>query len=317
VFVLALLLAFIAGFALQRGGICVVAAVREAVREGRWARFASFLECAAWALIGLLVVHWAGWMSIGAWPQQTSLAMAALGGAVFGAGALVNGACAFGSAARFAAGELSFLALIPGFVLGAAAGMTLGWAAQMTPEAPEAFALPGVGFVLLAVALTAFVIWRLRSAWRAAPTLKDAQAVLTSRTWPPELAMAMIAFANVALLTLVFAWPYTTLLVDVAFARGMDLAARTVIVLAFLGGAWWGAHSAARFALRGDTWRAIAARFGGGALMGFGAALIPGGNDGLVLLGLPLLQPAAFVAYAAMAAVIAAGFVSERVVQRA
>jgi toxin CptA len=123
--------------------------------------------------------------------------------------------------------------------------------------------------------------------------------------------MAVIAFANVALLVLVFAWPYTTLLVDVAFMRGMDVALRTMIVLVFLAGALYGAASARRFKLRGGGWRDAGQRFGGGVLMGFGAALIPGGNDGLVLMGLPLLQPAAFAAYGAMIAVIAAGFAVE------
>jgi toxin CptA len=309
--VLAIVLAFVAGFALQRGGICAVAAVHELVSEGRSARFVSFLECAAWALIGLLIAHVAGWMSVSAWPQQTSLTMAALGGAVFGAGALLNGACAFGSAARFAAGEVSFLALIPGFVLGAAAGMGVGWGADMTPEAPAALALRGAGFAVLTLALTVFLVWRLWSAWRAAPTLVQTRTALAERDWHPALAMAVIAFANVALLLIVFAWPYTTLLVDFAFARGMDLVARTIIVIVFLAGAWWGAQSAERFAIRNADWRTYAARFGGGVLMGFGAALIPGGNDAHVLLGLPLLQPAAFVAYAMMVCVIALGFFAQ------
>jgi len=307
--VLALVLAFIAGFALQRGGICAVAAVREVVRDGKWARFISFLECAAWALIGLLIAHVAGWMSVGAWPQQASIAMAAVGGAVFGAGALLNGACAFGSAARLAAGEISFLALIPGFIVGAALGMGLGWGADMAPAAPAAFAMQGRTFALIAAGLAAFMVWRLWSAWRAAPTLAQTAAILRAPHWPPALAMAVIAFVNVALLVIVFAWPYTTLLVDVAFARGMEIVTRASIVLVFLIGAWWGARSAGHFALRKGDVRAFAARFIGGALMGFGAALIPGGNDALVLLGLPLLQPAAFAAYAAMLAVIALGFI--------
>lgn len=309
-FVVAPALAFIAGFALQRGGICIVIAVREAVELGRWRRFLSFLECSAWAMIGLLIVNAMGWMALGAWPQQASIPLALLGGAVFGAGALVNGACAFGSAGRFAAGELSFLAFIPGFVTGAALVTVTGGAVAMRPE-PQA-QLPNAVVVVLVLALTAFAVWRLWTAWRDAPTFTQTVARLRAPHWPAPLAMAVIAFANVALLTIVFAWPYTTLLVDYALSRGMDLLARTAIVLVFLAGAGVGAASAGRFKLRGASWSELGARLGGGALMGFGAALIPGGNDALVLLGLPLLQPTAFAAYAAMAAVIAAGFAARR-----
>ncbi len=40
--------------------------------------------------------------------------------------------------------------------------------------------------------------------------------------------------------------------------------------------------------------------------MGGGYLLAPGGNDGLVRIGLPLLQPCAWAAFATMVAVVAA-----------
>jgi len=43
--------------------------------------------------------------------------------------------------------------------------------------------------------------------------------------------------------------------------------------------------------------------------MGWGSLLIPGGNDGLILVGMPLLWPYAWVAFAAMCATIAAALV--------
>jgi hypothetical protein len=38
----------------------------------------------------------------------------------------------------------------------------------------------------------------------------------------------------------------------------------------------------------------------GGVLMGWGSLLIPGGNDGLILVGMPLLWPYAWIAFATM-----------------
>ena len=41
--------------------------------------------------------------------------------------------------------------------------------------------------------------------------------------------------------------------------------------------------------------------------MGFGAAMVPGGNDKLILFGLPLLRPYAWIGIAAMTAAIWVG----------
>ena len=41
--------------------------------------------------------------------------------------------------------------------------------------------------------------------------------------------------------------------------------------------------------------------------MGWGSLLIPGGNDGLILVGMPLLWPYAWVAFATMCVSIARG----------
>jgi hypothetical protein len=50
----------------------------------------------------------------------------------------------------------------------------------------------------------------------------------------------------------------------------------------------------------------------GGVLMGIGVALAPGGNDALVLYGIPSLSPHALPAFLAMAAGIAAALLAMR-----
>ncbi|MGU7779187.1 hypothetical protein [Burkholderia sp. PU8-34] len=52
----------------------------------------------------------------------------------------------------------------------------------------------------------------------------------------------------------------------------------------------------------------LARCLGGGALMGWASLMIPGGNDTLVLVAMPLLRPYAWVAFAATC--IATGTVS-------
>ena len=52
--------------------------------------------------------------------------------------------------------------------------------------------------------------------------------------------------------------------------------------------------------------------FSGGMLMGWGTLLIPGGNDGLILVGMPLLWPYAWVAFLTMCITIGLALVVER-----
>lgn len=305
---LALALAFLAGFALQRGNICAVAAVREGVEEGDWRRFLALSECAAWALLGLLLAAAFGLMPLRDWPAQPSLVLAIFGGALFGAGALVNGACAMGTIGRLGAGEFAFLAMPAGFVLGAVGAYELGARAGRATTA----AFMGPAFALLLAALCLFALFRVWTALHAAPSAAVVKAAIAAPRWAPALAMAVIAFANVALFAVIVSWPYTTLLVDVARGSSRDWALRSMLAIALVVGAVVGAASAGRFAWRMPSLRAFASCFAGGVLMGLGGALIPGGNDALVLIGLPLLQTSAFAAYGAMMAAIAAGFLARR-----
>ncbi len=46
--------------------------------------------------------------------------------------------------------------------------------------------------------------------------------------------------------------------------------------------------------------------------MGWGSLLIPGSNDGLILIGIPLLYPYAWLAFATMCLTIAAALAAQR-----
>jgi toxin CptA len=52
--------------------------------------------------------------------------------------------------------------------------------------------------------------------------------------------------------------------------------------------------------------------FAGGMLMGWGTLLIPGANDGLILVGMPLLWPYAWIAFLAMCMAIAAAMLARQ-----
>jgi hypothetical protein len=111
---------------------------------------------------------------------------------------------------------------------------------------------------------------------------------------------------------LVGAWAYTDVLSELARGMAGNLAARLVLVVALLGGAMLGGHRAGRWKSTPLSFARLAHCLVGGALMGCGTLLIPGGNDGLVLLGMPLLWPYAWVAFLTMCATIGLALVAER-----
>jgi toxin CptA len=115
----------------------------------------------------------------------------------------------------------------------------------------------------------------------------------------------LIAVTFVITMLTVGAWAYTDALTALARAMNAQLGLRGVMVLALLGGAigggWLNGTLRPVPVRRADLGRCLA----GGGLMGLGAVLVPGGNDGLIMVGLPLLQAQAWVAVPAMAITIA------------
>jgi uncharacterized membrane protein YedE/YeeE len=182
--IVAAVLAFVVGFALQRGGICAVLAAREVVEHGRWTRFRAFLECSAWAAIALAAADAVMAKSIQQWTWPSSYAVAAAGGLLFGAGALVNGACAFGSASRLASGEAPFLGVIAGFTFGATlTGQALDVNRMaITPLSPAITAV----MLVVALGLMGSALWRGAIALARMKTAPPFGAMLRS-AWPPSL----------------------------------------------------------------------------------------------------------------------------------
>ena len=130
--------------------------------------------------------------------------------------------------------------------------------------------------------------------------------------WTPHAATAVIGVTFLAMLLAVGAWAYTDALAGLAHGMAGSLVARSLLLLALFGGAIAGGLAAGRFRSIRVSTRQLARCFGGGMLMGWGSLLIPGGNDGLVLVGMPLLWPYAWVAFAAMCVAIGAALAVER-----
>ena len=300
----ALLCAATMGLALQRGGTCTVAAVDELLKTGRPTRLLAMAEAAFWVGAGLLLARSLGLLA--ELPGGYALSGWTLAGAaLLGLGAVLNRACIFGAVARFGSGEWAYLATPFGFYLGCVSAGPL-----FAPPAPVRLAqvsplngVPGwLAGLLLALALGRLLLGLAR--WRRT-THAPGRGL---RPWSPHAATTVIGLAFAAMLLLAGAWSYTDVLAELAHAMRFDMShnigARVLIALALLAGALAGGWKTRQ---RQPLAAAALARcLGGGLLMGWGSLLTPGGNDGLVLIGLPLLWPYAWAAFAAMVAAIAA-----------
>jgi hypothetical protein len=308
-FAVAALAAGLMGYAIQRGATCTVAAVDELVGKHEGRRLLALLEASLWVAGGLLVVR-----ALGLLPQMPpgyAVSAATIGGGLLlGLGAWVNRACVFGAIARFGSGEWAYAFTPLGFYVGCLTVNEL-----FVPMQPQR--LPHDSPVLSAPAwvaalFVAFVAARLIGALRRAG--RDGQH-LSECVWSPHAATTVIGITFLVMLLLVGAWAYTDVLTELARGMAGNLFARTLLLLALLAGAALGSWSAGRFASRRliDPTQWVRC-FAGGVLMGWGSLLIPGGNDGLILVGMPLLWPYAWLAFASMCAAIAAAQVGQRVV---
>lgn len=290
-----LLLVFIAGYAVQRGSTCAVAAVHALVAEHDPARFLSFLLCAAVALAVMSAGAIAGRDSFHLYVGMSSLILPAAGGALFGLGAWLNGRCAFGTIARLGAGEAARLGTLAGFLLGFGLAGRLGLGSPPLGAGSPLASQPPAAILAAALLASLALGWAMRG-----------QAGQPG--WSPRRAMLVIGLVNGALLVLAAGWPYTNLLMDLASAGGMDLAWRGALAVLFILGALSGALLSGDFRPDPGGPRLWLRALGGGAVMGVGATLVPGGNDTMLLIGLPLLLTSFALAYAAMIAVLILAF---------
>ena len=320
-FVLAAACAMFMGFAIQRGATCTVAAVDEIVTHRTAGRLSAMVEASLWVLGCLLLGNLFGLTMLMPHGYGTG-AVTVIGGALLGIGAAINRACVFGAVARFGSGEWAYLATPIGFFLGCLAVQSFGRQLPSTSVATgsDIFSAP----VWITALLSLWIVWRAILLFRSPRTggesvdipMHALMARATSLVWTPRAATITIGLTFFVLLLAVGPWAYTDVLTELAQMPSNSsvagLAQRLSLLLALLAGAAIGGWTAGRFRHQRINATNVLRCLIGGALMGVGGSLIPGGNDGLLLIGLPLLLPYALLALATMCLSIAAWLIVER-----
>ena len=301
-FAIALVCAALMGYAIQRGATCMVLAVEEFVDERRLNRLAAMLEAGLWVAAGLIAARLLGHLPMA--PANFAAGPATvLGGAILGLGALINRSCVFGSIAKLGSGKWAYLFTPAGFYLGCLVAGPLAGRPQTTPASSPLFGAA----VAFAVPLAIYVLWRGGGALRALR-----QGNLTAHIWAPHQATMVIGLAFVVMMLSVGNWAYTQLLAELAGGMASGLAAKLALFAGLLGGAIAGGLSAGLIKPKPPAPGEVIRCLVGGMLMGMGSLLIPGSNDGLILIGLPLVMPYALVALASMVIAIYCGMLVER-----
>lgn len=300
------LFAALLGFAAHRASICTVRAVAEVLSARTAFMLASIGKSALWVIALTLPFLWlmpAAAAGIGGWPLTVS---ALIGGLVFGFGAAINGGCAYSTMTRLVDGEVRMALSIGGFAAGIFTYLLLvdvKWLTKPTP-APALIGSVLTFALLLSAVLLVWAIYEVPRIWRDRPRHSRLQDMVLATQYRLSTAALVIGISGTVIFLLIGSSGYTitlqNLVQGLVGAGTLPSPARGLLLLAVLAGMFASTWQRGSFRL---DWRP---RFSwlrnifGGALMGLGTAMLPGGNDALVLYGIPSFSPHALPAYAAL-----------------
>jgi uncharacterized membrane protein YedE/YeeE len=284
------------GFSIQRASICMVKAMAEILTTHRAFMLISFAKTVVWIELVTIPLTWL-FPDVRANRHMLGFSWAAVtGGIIFGIGAAVNRACAISILSRLGEGELSMLLAIAAMLFGAAIAADMAGLSNSAIQQPLANldepSTAAAWFLVLASAWAARDVWRL---WRAWPEGASLGQILLASPYRLSAAAAVLGISNGVVYALHGSWAYTT-----AIQREIGLGAtesekpgadQWLLVGSLLAGAAISAIQRGRFQLAWRPSAAWAENIIGGALMGFGAFFIPGGDDVLLLQGIPSLSP--------------------------
>jgi uncharacterized protein len=299
VLAVAISLAAILGLSAHKAGICMVRAVAEVMTSGRPFLLLALAKVAAWSFLAILAGRLVGggttfayWPA--AWPEVA-------GGIVFGVGAAVNGSCVFSTLTRLADGKVGLLAAVamwPVGVLAARACFVEQDVANMQQQVHSIEVTQEVSWIVT----VGLAVWAVSEVRRIGTRFWKSRNVARMGTGPLSLSSgaALIGLSNGYLYYHFGNWSFTSAVTRSIFGADVGAAGTVHVTWLLLISAVLGMFISSR--LRGSQeWtlprlQEVMRHAAGGLAMGLGSALIPGGNDALILFGIPSLSPHAIPA---------------------
>jgi uncharacterized protein len=310
------LCAALLGFAAHRASICTVRAVAEVMSARTAYMLASIGKSALWVIALTLPFLWlmpAAASHLVGW-RLTSTALA--GGLLFGFGAAINGGCAYSTMTRLVDGEVRMALSIGGFAAGIFIFVTLvdiRWLTRPQP-APALIGSLLTFALLLSLVLLAWAIYEVPHIWRKRPKHLQLHHMVLAPHYRLSSAALVIGVTSSVIFLLLGSPGYTITLQNLVqglIGKGaLPKMAAGILLIAVLAGMLASTLQRGSFQLDWHPRPSWLRNVFGGALMGLGTAMLPGGNDALVLYGIPSFSPHALPAYAALIIGAAAGLLA-------
>jgi uncharacterized membrane protein YedE/YeeE len=309
-FILAIFLTAFIGFSAHRASLCSVSAVEEIISTRRAYMLTSFLKASIWVtgialifteIFSLTPVQTDGWELS---PKSV------IGGLMFGIGAALNRGCAVSTLTRLGSGNVGKILTLVGFFAGALAFDLLKVQGLVVMPLPVQTILDQqndwkIWFML---GVTLWMFWEVIRLIRSQLHHSILKNLLAPR-YKLSSAAFVIGTCNGVLFFTYGIWMHTRLLGETVRYLVLDAPTPDTFLWVLFGsllvGITLSAVHSRRFSFK---WRPESKWFlysGGGIFMGFGGAMIPGGNDVIWLNALPSMSLHAIPALLSMLAGIA------------
>lgn len=305
--------ALVLGFAASRAGICMVASTREILERRRPWMFLAIVSSSLWVLTVLwLLCLWRWQIPVALYQPWAGTVVGAL---AFGVAASINGGCAISTLVKLTSGQWAFAAT----VLGWACGMALMAAVDSQQYMPTATVVNAANryrhSAINALAILGWVVLWAGLWWYGRQKDLRWRGRIAAPVYRP-LSIAIIIGLSAGSLTLLYPnWSPSSVLnalVGWTFAQATVPALFQLVAPFMLFAGMVIRHLMDRsFRPRSAGAKGYFKHMAAGTAMGAGAALVPGGNDALLLVGLPTLSPQAVVALPVMMFGMALGIMAQ------
>jgi len=314
--VVSCLFAALLGFAAHRASICTVRAVSEVMSARTGFMLVSIFKSALWVIALTLPFIWLAPATASGISGWTLTGAAVLGGFTFGTGAALNGACAYSTMARLMDGEVRMVLSIGGFAVGILVFVLLvdsHW--LMRPvRTPALIGTLAAWSYAVAAALLAFMAYEIARLWRHRAKDEGVMRIVCAKQYRLSSAALLIGLSSSIIFLLIGSPGYTITMQNmVESAIGLRVAPppeRWVLLVAVLAGMLISTLERGSFRIDWRPRLGWLRNVAGGILMGLGTAMLPGGNDALILYGIPTLSPHALPSYLALVIGAAAGLLA-------